>query len=362
MTSPSPHPSPPDSNAPPIISPPTSPPQPQPPNKWTPSAIILGIHLAQDGVVRALRSAKSRRPLLIALGYVAVTSLTLLGVGHGITWPLRSFTAMWVLDNVVGVVDAMMFWFLVMMPNAGLYFLRYMYPKPIDLVFFESLKTFTGEIALPGSRARFCLRFARSLETVPSGRVAYWLRLGILACVWLASKVPILGGLAWPAATFVYLSFHIGWKPAMWICGLGLISPPWGRFVQNRLLRNLLAFRALDRRQWFFKHEPVLAGFTLPFFLLLEIPVIGPALFFGLSQASAARVCLELFDDTDVVDGGPREQTVKSYSGAENVESGVMAAATSLLPVDSVARKTAEILDGWFSNVLGRFTKKEKEE
>ncbi|KAJ3215435.1 hypothetical protein HDU67_000419 [Dinochytrium kinnereticum] len=344
---------------------------------WTPSAVILGMYLAQDGVLRAIRSAKSRRPLVMALGYIAITSLALLGVGHGITWPLRLLrrlvggkNALWVLDWAVSVADSVMFWFLVMMPNAGLYFFRYIYPNPVDLVFFESLKTFTGEIALPGSRARFCLRFARSLETIPSGRVAYYARvisylrryskrLAILGCVWIVSKVPGFGGMAWPLATFLYLSFHIGWKPSLWICGLGLVSPPWGRFVQRRLLRNLLAFRALGRelmepyicrskmdmfqkRAWFFKHEPVLAGFTIPFYLLLEIPILGPALFFGLSQASAARVCLELFDETDVAEGGPREIR-RQAGGGEGPDN--RSAATTMLPTDSVAKKLADLLD-----------------
>ncbi|KAJ3108639.1 hypothetical protein HDU97_000495 [Phlyctochytrium planicorne] len=336
--------------------------------RWTPSNFILGVHLAHDGAIRALKSARARKPLVMALGYIAITSLVLLSVGKGVTWPLKLIrrlasgnTAIKVLDWVISAADSVMYWFIIMMPNAGLYFFRYIYPAPLDLVFFESLKTVTSEVALPGPKARFCLRFARSLEASPSGRSAYYIqvfsymrryakRLAILACVWIASRVPVLGNLAWPAATFAYLSFHIGWKPSMWIVGMGLISPPWGRFVQRRLLRNLLSLRALarelmepylcrskmdmfQRRAWIFKNEAIIYGFALPFFFLLEVPVVGPALFLGLSQASAARICLELFDEVDVADGGPRERPPSM--------NGVM----TPLPPDSLAKRAADALD-----------------
>jgi hypothetical protein len=83
---------------------------------------------------------------------------------------------------------------------------RYVYPQPLDKLFFESMKVIITEVALPGPTARFTIRFARSLESAPGGRVSYFVRLmsymrrysrrlGIVLAVWLMSYLPVVGRL-----------------------------------------------------------------------------------------------------------------------------------------------------------------------
>ncbi|KAJ3300667.1 hypothetical protein HK104_008601 [Borealophlyctis nickersoniae] len=168
----------------------------------------------------------------------------------------------------------------------------------------------------------------------------YLRRLMILTVITLASMIPIFGRLAWPAATVWYLALAIGWRNAAMVCAAGIVSPPWWRFVRGPLLKNIVRFRAFERelvepylcrsvltsaqvmvgvtsiafcslnlciinveniqrRAWFHKHEPLIAGFALPFHLALLIPYLGPIVF-GIAQASSARLCVEIFDEADV--------------------------------------------------------------
>ncbi|KAJ3316259.1 hypothetical protein HDU76_001938 [Blyttiomyces sp. JEL0837] len=291
--------------------------------RWTLTNLTIGAQLLFDGVLRTIRSPRSRRPLLTALTQLAIVTVVLLAIGKGATLPLRVFRhyiGWWIkgtflgnfLDYVISVTDSVVFWFVLNTPDAGLFFVRYIHPYPLDRLFFESMKTLTSELALPGTRARFSLRFARSLESAPGGRMKY---------------------MAWPSATFIFLGLKIGWTAAIWICGIGIVSPPWGRYLEGPMLRTLMSFRAMERelvepylcrskmthdkkKSWFYYHEPVIAGFTLPCAIMLSIPFLGPALYFGIAQAAAARLCLEFFDDIDLFEGGPREYLVRP--GVEN--------------------------------------------
>ncbi|KAJ3110025.1 hypothetical protein HDU96_006967 [Phlyctochytrium bullatum] len=291
------------------------------------------------------------------------------------------------------------------MPNAGLYFFRYIYPTPVDLVFFEALKTFTGEIALPGPRARFCLRFARSLENMPNGRGTYFARvvsylrryakrLAILAFVWALSHVPVLRGLvsiSWRDIRVLEFPLRMEARSmGLWLWNIVAFRALGRELVEPYICRSKMDM--FQRRQWFHHHEAIITGFTLPFYFLLEIPILGPALFFGLSQASAARLSLELFSDLDVVDGGPREhqypaiqmEDMMSVSepkpaaggGDRLAQFGAMGSEARVgesygsastnsqaqLPAGSVVRQAAEVLDGWFLGVLRRKPAKKKAE
>ncbi|KAJ3412577.1 hypothetical protein HDV05_000557 [Chytridiales sp. JEL 0842] len=317
-----------------------------PPRRWTVSKFMHGVQLSFDGSIRALRSPQVRKPFLFSLGFLVAVLLMVFAVGHGLTLPLRivrgtlkrvvGTRALGLLDLVIRISDQVIYWFITMTPDAALYFLRYVYPQPLDKLFFASMKQITTEVALPGSTARFTLRFARSLESAPGGRVSYFVRLmaygrrysrrlGIVFMVWVASYVPIFGRMAWPAATFFYTGIQLGWTPALWISGFGLISPPWRRYVAGPLLRSFLAFRSLGRelvepylcrskmdtfarRAWFYRHEPIISGFVAPCFLMLMIPVVGPV-YFCVAQAAVARLCIDYFDETDLFEGGPRERT-----------------------------------------------------
>ncbi|KAI9331813.1 hypothetical protein DFJ73DRAFT_856663 [Zopfochytrium polystomum] len=338
-----------------------------PRRRWTFAAIITGLDLLRDGTIRGLRSPRARKPLFRALAVVVGFVAVLYFLNSRVTWPLRILRwflnalqfsqdsmIMKAIQSIISTVDGLFMWLLVNMPDAGLYFLRYVYPEPLDVLFFEAMKTMTYEISLPGPSARFSLRFARSLESNPSTRLSYFKRLGaymkrstkrlgILFVVWIASCVPIVGRLAWPAATFFFLQQQLGLNFAIWCCGIGLVSPPWWKFLKGPLLRKIFQFRSVcrelvdpylsrskmnstQRRAWFHKHEPVISAFSFPFFVLLQVPVAGPILYIELGCAAAARLCLACFDD---IDFGPRDQSSVGGTGStgendEDVEEWVL--------------------------------------
>ncbi|KAJ1557078.1 hypothetical protein HK405_000898, partial [Cladochytrium tenue] len=279
--------------------------QPPPPRRWTFAAMLSGFELLRDGCTRALRSPRARRPLVRSLRALAIMTVVLFVFNRTATLPVKLLRALlvrtgtkvdsgmvWMLDAAVEAGDRCVTWLIAMMPDAGLYFLRYIYPRPLDLVFFESLKTMTTELALPGPTARFSLRFARSLDVGPSSRASYLFRLGsyarrlckrlaVLFAIYLASKVPVFGNLAWPAATFAFLGTEVGWSAAVWFCGVGTLSPPLWRYLGGPIPRMLIHFRVLcrelvepylcrslmnskQRHEWFRLYEPVIAGFALP--------------------------------------------------------------------------------------------------
>ncbi|KAI9095442.1 hypothetical protein DFS34DRAFT_625665 [Phlyctochytrium arcticum] len=164
-------------------------------------------------------------------------------------------------------------------------------------------------ILFPGGRKAWSVRMLAYVKR-------YVKRLLLLAGLYLISLTPIIGGLTWPLATFSYLGMSIGYQRAVYFYAAGLVSPPWWRFVRGPLLRGIWSFRALERelvepylcrsemnvferRAWFRDNEPIIAGFTIPFYLLLSIPWVGP-LSFGIAQAATASLCIEIFAERDL--------------------------------------------------------------
>lgn len=263
----------------------------QPPRvtQWTVSNVVQGLQLAYAGSLSTFRIPRTRKTLYKALFSLLLITTVLISTTHIIFFPFRVLhfgahklvkpilgqTVVSVLDWMMDNVDALVRWFIVVTPEAGLYLLRYVWPDPLDRLFFEALRGLTLQMALPNGKARFVMRFARTLDEgnqqqqegsssifktggQSTGRRSWTVRLIsylnryakriiILAALYMVSLVPLVGLLAWPAATFAYLGLAIGYHRAAWMCAVALISPPWWRFVKGPLLRGIWSFRALER-------------------------------------------------------------------------------------------------------------------
>ncbi|KAI8820342.1 hypothetical protein BJ741DRAFT_672908 [Chytriomyces cf. hyalinus JEL632] len=57
-----------------------------------------------------------------------------------------------------------------------------------------------------------------------------------------------------------------------------------------------------EKSVWLTRNEIVILGFTGPLFLALCVPILGPAVYFALANSASARLCLELFDEVDLVE------------------------------------------------------------
>ncbi|KAJ3023989.1 hypothetical protein HKX48_008603 [Thoreauomyces humboldtii] len=243
--------------------------------EWSLATVLQGVVLAWDGSKATLRTSRTRRTLWKTLLYLVLVTATLVITTHAVFLPLRlahavsqrlvrpvlgSTVVRW-LDYVMEAIDRCISWFLVATPDAGLYLVRYMFPGPLDKLFFEALRGLPTPTVVD-DRARFVARFAGSLEPsavgVLGGRRSWTLRLSaylkryakrilMLIPIYLISKIPLAGFLIWPLATFVYLGLAVGWNRAAILCGAGLVSPPWWKFVRGPLLRGIWSFRSLER-------------------------------------------------------------------------------------------------------------------
>ncbi|KAJ3151828.1 hypothetical protein HDU89_001877 [Geranomyces variabilis] len=308
----------------------------QPPQilSWSPETVARGAKLAYSGATATFKTPQTRNILGKTFVYLLAVTVTLVAVTHAVFLPLRvvhAITGFFVrpvlgqtvargLDWLMDACDGFIRWFVLVTPEAGLYLIRYLFPGPLDNLFFAALRGLTASLALRGGDgAQFAMAFARTLEQPPpsaapgsvgggaGGRKSWTIRLlsylkryakriAMLAVVYLISLVPIVGLFVWPLATFAYVGLAIGWHRAAWVCAAGLISPPWWRFVKGPLLRVMTQSQ---RRAWFTRNEALIAGFTLPFWYLLSTPWVGP-LAFGIAQAAASRLCVEIFDPVDV--------------------------------------------------------------
>ncbi|KAI8621921.1 hypothetical protein BC830DRAFT_1092169 [Chytriomyces sp. MP71] len=239
----------------------------------------------------------------------------------------------WVTASIRSLFVALLF----AMPDAALYLARYWFPGPMDRLFKESLDSFMSQIEnqqfrLAATKATQSLDAALSDADTPETRARtsknfndflkrYWARFRILLGVWLLSFVPIFGILAWPAATFVYMSEKVNWPFALFLLVLSFLSRRMHNYIRGPLLRTVFQIRALSRElvdpylsrsqmnpdkkhEWLQRNDAVILGFTLPLFALLYIPLLGPALYFALANSAAARLILEIIDPVDFQEEG----------------------------------------------------------
>ncbi|KAJ3044772.1 hypothetical protein HDV00_000647, partial [Rhizophlyctis rosea] len=156
---------------------PTSP-SPPPSQTWTTDNILLGLSLAYTGAHTTLTSPRTRTLLLRTTLYLLLVTLLLYTLAHLFFLPLRithflitSFIRPFFGPRVAGVLDWLMDgidrgirWVSFATPEAGLYFVRYAWPWPLDKVFFEALRGWCLVNSLPVGKTRFVMRFARSLD------------------------------------------------------------------------------------------------------------------------------------------------------------------------------------------------------
>ncbi|KAI9332191.1 hypothetical protein BDR26DRAFT_1010612 [Obelidium mucronatum] len=321
-------------------------------NRTLAASVAFGAALAVDGAARALQTRRTRATLLNAaaalcavllLFYVLAQAATLpvrilRRIVWGVTWAStldashNNSGALWYFDLAVRYVHKAFFALVLSVPELGLYCVRYYFPGPMDRIFHESLNSYMSEIENP----QFRLAAKNASKTIDAsfdpkegnklwfsnlqafaGRYAS--RLKILFFVFLLSFVPVVGFLAWPCATFLYIGDKVNYPTAGLLFALTLVSPRLSKYIRGPLLRTMLELRALARELvdpyisrskmthdqklvWLKKHDAVIIGFTIPFFLLLWVPLVGPALYFALANSCAARLCMELFDKIDFDD------------------------------------------------------------
>ncbi|KAJ3183211.1 hypothetical protein HDU85_002237 [Gaertneriomyces sp. JEL0708] len=266
--------------------------------------------------------------------------------------------ALSVLARCVAIGEYVLGWAANAIPGMGLYTARYLYPAVMDQVFFSGVRACvmvvgSGVQGMKAPKSRYLIVFSRCLEdngsagdgvgrlTVNSGKdtasarrhpsallrlVSYLNR----TCVHLVSytvltmltRLPMIGRLVWPGLAFAYMIPLLSARRAAIILAVcWIVSPPLWKslFAYGKGIRIWWRLRSferelvepywcrsqmsrIERRDWFEKNEAILCGFSLGFFILADFlsPMWIRPIIFGIAQAAASRVVVELVSDKDV--------------------------------------------------------------
>lgn len=240
-------------------------------NEPTPS-LRRGLGMARRGLRIALASAEVRRTYLrLALVLVALAAALTAGLGFLVWWLVPvgedmswwTWLGMWAL-RVSGwllalVAAPMLAFFLV---NAGLPFLG-------DAVFMAGARAVDPQLAARLERSAevgFVTSAVGSLR-----RLVYFVAatLGLLLVAW----IPVVGAVLGPALQLWFAARMLSWE---------LLDPYFER-VGHDYARQRATVKA---------RRATLAGFGLPWTLVMALPIVGPLLF-GLAQAAVAVLVAE---------------------------------------------------------------------
>ena len=183
---------------------------------WRPEGILHGLQYAVEGILIVAQNPQLRKERYLQIfGYLLIVSFTLFTISKVvIVFPLQILRLIAYLISVPGNydntnVDKFLLTLeryvrdgLVSLPFLALFFMRYLYPKPIDQLFMESLRYVDTQT---GGRPYAPALAARSFKINYWANLRQYLiryfkkgRIGIV--VYLLSLLPFIGRFVLPAA------------------------------------------------------------------------------------------------------------------------------------------------------------------
>ncbi|KXN68630.1 hypothetical protein CONCODRAFT_79682 [Conidiobolus coronatus NRRL 28638] len=293
-----------------------------------------GLNLAITGTKLALSTSKIQRYFYksflflttsIFLLYILFNSLLFspLRILKFLNWIFSIFfsynyeTLNYTLDNWISSINI----WLQGAPLSALFFIRFVYPYPLNNIFLVSLTSINEE-------------FSNNLKTYPY-YLQYWkelrLSLGRNFKRFALSQIPHIGWLAIPYASISVTSQNFGYPIAVGLASLPLFMPSTKYWVLNliktyygirALSRELLepylgrmCFRFRDKRRFLRDRESELLGFSIIFYILINISFIGP-IFFVIAQSA---ISVLLSETTEIPPANPvKESDIKT--GTEKKE------------------------------------------
>ncbi|KAJ1960173.1 hypothetical protein IWQ62_004329 [Dispira parvispora] len=275
------------------------------------SQIQHGFQLGLEGGQLAVREPKVRRWFGKALVTLVVTMVILhflarvlihvpLFLLRGANTTVASFATydsegvhQWLLD-----AEASVNWALQTLPLTGVLLVRSLYSKPFDAMFMTMVQTQSAEyyqalVNWPHRAPFWTVLKHHFLRT--------WRRMKLAAVMLVLVSLPMVGPYVPWLANFKLMTDVLGPGLAGSVTVLAMAVPgvkdlAWPLFKAilacQQLNRELLDpfFTRLrltpkDRRAWFRERQSLLLGFVSGFYMLIQIPMIGPA-FFVFAQAA----------------------------------------------------------------------------
>lgn len=314
---------------------PTEPPPPYSPIQytWDKETLKLGFNMALNGIKNMLSHEPTRQKLWKALNFLLANTLIIYVAGKVITLPFHALKILQLFGfskektNFLPEHFEMIFnWIIRVFPQFSLLFIRYVFPKYLDDLFFESFKGYkiiNAETNIPSRELLLALNYSQELSKCKPKRSYlkmfwnYCKRLvknifkGIL--FYALTQVPGIGKLVVPAYLFKTIKDIFNFNVAATV-SLLVWQVPFLKNWTNYILFNwLFGIRSMNREilepffcrvrmtkeekaKWFKFYEPLLMGFMAPFYFLFLKPWYGP-LFYGVAQGAISTLLIELFKD-----------------------------------------------------------------
>ncbi|CAI2176640.1 7438_t:CDS:2 [Funneliformis geosporum] len=135
-----------------------------------------------------------------------------------------------------------------------------------------------------------------------------WNQIKIALLLYFLSLLPYVGKFVYPAASAYALVNSLGYLPAITVGVFMYIIPGTKPFAMifletlyssRAMMRELLEpyfgrihFDSNERRKWFREREGILFGFSIGFYPLVRIPLLG-MLFYGIAQSATALLLVK---------------------------------------------------------------------
>lgn len=240
-----------------------------------PSSVSRGLRIAARGLRLALSSADVRRTYLrLAAVLVVLAAALSVGLGALVWWlvPVAedmswgSWLMTWGL-RVGGTALA-----LLAAPMLALFVVNLAFPFLADAVFMAGARAADPQLAARLEKPADVGLVASVVGSVR--RLLYF--LGVTLATVVVALVPVIGAVLGPALNLWFASRTLSWE---------LLDPYFER-VGHDYARQRSLVKA---------RRATLAGFGLPWTMLMALPIVGPLLF-GLAQAGVAALVVEDFE------------------------------------------------------------------
>ncbi|KAF1807071.1 hypothetical protein V8B55DRAFT_1462074 [Mucor lusitanicus] len=283
--------------------------------RWTLTGLQEGMTYAIQGITIVLQNPNIRKERFLKIFiYLSMVSFILLGltnvliaipihVVRFILWFSSSDKASQA-DDALESANRFVREIVASVPLLALLFMRYVYPKPLDDLFMESLRYLdsTHPDRAPYASILAQQKFKRRYwADMKEYMLRTWkkVRLGLLLL--LLSMIPFVGRFVFPAAG-AYTTYKALGKTQGIAVGICFFFLP--RWATMKLVRALIGMRSLmrellapyfvrmrmshrEKRRWFSGRKDVLFGFSGIAYIIIRLPIVG-IIGYGIAQAAAA--------------------------------------------------------------------------
>ncbi|KAL7320325.1 hypothetical protein PS15m_000222 [Mucor circinelloides] len=283
--------------------------------RWTLTGLQEGMTYAVQGITIVLQNPNIRKERFLKIFiYLSMVSFILLGltnvliaipihVVRFILWFSSSDKATQA-DEALESANRFVREIVASVPLLALLFMRYVYPKPLDDLFMESLRYLdsTHPDRAPYASILAQQKFKRRYwADMKDYMLRTWkkVRLGLLLL--LLSMIPFVGRFVFPAAG-AYTTYKALGKTQGIVVGICFFFLP--RWATMKLVRALIGMRSLmrellapyfvrmrmshrEKRRWFSGRKDILFGFSGIAYIIIRLPIVG-IIGYGIAQAAAA--------------------------------------------------------------------------